>query len=73
QQRRERQRKHNSYDPLASSAFIEDNNINTSLTWDDKVELELNALKDTTNIWNNSYTELSKTNKKEAQKPPQRK
>ncbi|CAG8809539.1 420_t:CDS:2, partial [Gigaspora margarita] len=32
-----------------NSAFIEDNNVNTSLTWDDKVELELNALKDTTN------------------------
>ncbi|CAG8807914.1 25138_t:CDS:2, partial [Gigaspora margarita] len=46
------------------------NNVNTSLTWDDKVELELNALKDTTNIWNNSYTELSKMNKEESQKPP---
>ncbi|CAG8844029.1 30268_t:CDS:2, partial [Gigaspora margarita] len=52
------------------SAFIEDNNNNTSLTWDDKVELELNALKDTTNMWNNSYTELSKMNKEEAYKSP---
>ncbi|CAG8836738.1 10846_t:CDS:2, partial [Gigaspora margarita] len=60
---------YNSCDPLASSLFIEYNNNNNSLTWGDKVELELNALKDTTNIWNNSFTEYSRKDKEAIQKP----
>ncbi|CAG8733228.1 18587_t:CDS:2 [Gigaspora rosea] len=45
---------YNSFATLNNSMFLEYPNNNASLSWDDKVELELSALKDTTNIWNNS-------------------
>ncbi|CAG8836808.1 29433_t:CDS:2, partial [Gigaspora margarita] len=43
---------------------------NNPLSWDKKVEFELSALKDTTNIWNNSSTEHSREDNKASQKPP---
>ncbi|CAG8844637.1 37237_t:CDS:2, partial [Gigaspora margarita] len=61
---------YNSYDTLNSSMFTEHNTDINSLTWGDKVELELNALKDTTNIWNNSSTEPLNIKQEETQKPP---
>ncbi|CAG8851263.1 2628_t:CDS:1, partial [Gigaspora margarita] len=61
---------YNSYDALNSSMFMEHNTDINSLTWGDKVELELNALKDTTNIWNNSSTEPLNVEQEEIQKPP---
>ncbi|CAG8839197.1 24309_t:CDS:2, partial [Gigaspora margarita] len=60
---------YNSYDALNSSMFMEYNTDINSLTWGDKVELELNALKDTTNIWNNSSTEPLNVEQEETQKP----
>ncbi|CAG8652862.1 43727_t:CDS:2, partial [Gigaspora margarita] len=56
-------------DALNSSMFMEHNTDINSLTWGDKVELELNALKDTTNIWNNSSTEPLNVEQEETQKP----
>ncbi|CAG8838411.1 34841_t:CDS:2, partial [Gigaspora margarita] len=50
--------------------FMEHNTDINSLTWGDKVELELNALKDTTNIWNNSSIEPLNVEQEETQKPP---
>ncbi|CAG8853704.1 40723_t:CDS:1, partial [Gigaspora margarita] len=61
---------YNSYDALNSSMFMKHNTNINSLTWGDKVELELNALKDTTNIWNNSSTEPLNVKQEETQKPP---
>ncbi|CAG8818874.1 44886_t:CDS:2, partial [Gigaspora margarita] len=60
---------YNSYDALNSNMFTEHNTDINSLTWGDKVELELNALKDTTNIWNNSSTEPLNVEQEETQKP----
>ncbi|CAG8696878.1 9810_t:CDS:2 [Gigaspora margarita] len=60
---------YNSYDVLNSSMFTEHNTDINSLTWGDKVELELNALKDTMNIWNNS-TEPLYMEQEETQKLP---
>ncbi|CAG8833067.1 44240_t:CDS:1, partial [Gigaspora margarita] len=42
---------------------------NNTLSWDEKVEFELSALKDTTNIWNNSSTEYSGEDNETSQKP----
>ncbi|CAG8856858.1 16301_t:CDS:1, partial [Gigaspora margarita] len=61
---------YNSYDALNSNMFMEHNTDINSLTWGDKIELELNALKDTTNIWNNSSTEPLNVEQEETQKPP---
>ncbi|CAG8856448.1 1168_t:CDS:1, partial [Gigaspora margarita] len=61
---------YNSYDALNSSMFMEHNTDINTLTWGNKVELELNALKDTTKIWNNSSTEPLNVEQEESQKPP---
>ncbi|CAG8845587.1 22053_t:CDS:2, partial [Gigaspora margarita] len=57
---------YNSYNILEDNSFLEYPHNNNPLSWDEKVEFELSALKDTTNIWNNSSTEYSGT----SQKPP---
>ncbi|CAG8838657.1 2253_t:CDS:2, partial [Gigaspora margarita] len=61
---------YNSYDALNSDVFTEHNTDINSLTWGNKVELELNALKDITNIWNNSSTEPLNVEQEEIQEPP---
>ncbi|CAG8818809.1 30445_t:CDS:2 [Gigaspora margarita] len=53
---------YNSYNTL-------ENHNNNFLSWDEKVEFELSALKDTTNIWNNSSTEYSGKDNEISQKP----
>ncbi|CAG8803836.1 16933_t:CDS:2, partial [Gigaspora margarita] len=64
---------YNSYNILEDNSFLEYLHNNNSLSWDEKVEFELSALKDTTNIWNNSFTEYSGEDKEDnetSQKPP---
>ncbi|CAG8674143.1 5934_t:CDS:1, partial [Paraglomus brasilianum] len=61
---------YNSYDALTNSMVTEHNTDFNSLTWGDKVELELNALKDTTNIWNNTSEESLNREQEETQLPP---
>ncbi|CAG8831584.1 5718_t:CDS:2, partial [Gigaspora margarita] len=55
---------------LEDNSFLEYLHNNNPLSWDEKVEFELSALKDTTNIWNNSSTEYSEEDNKTSQKPP---
>ncbi|CAG8793281.1 35995_t:CDS:2, partial [Gigaspora margarita] len=45
---------YNSLDTLNNSLLLEYLHNNNSFFWDEKVEFERSALKDTTNIWNNS-------------------
>ncbi|CAG8846613.1 12039_t:CDS:2, partial [Gigaspora margarita] len=46
------------------------NNKENAFYNNEKVEFELNALKDTTNIWNNSSMEYSGEDNETIQKPP---
>ncbi|CAG8654348.1 10658_t:CDS:2, partial [Gigaspora rosea] len=48
--------------------FLEYSNNNNTLSWDEKVEFELKALKDTTNIWNNSSLDYYAGDKEATQK-----
>ncbi|CAG8615444.1 14357_t:CDS:2 [Gigaspora rosea] len=61
---------HNSYNVLDNSSFLEYSNNDNSLSWDEKVEFELKALKDTTNIWNNSSPEYYGEDKEAIQESP---
>ncbi|CAG8850602.1 39726_t:CDS:1, partial [Gigaspora margarita] len=58
------------YNTLDDNSFLEYPYNNNPLSWDEKVEFELSALKDTTNIWNNSFMEHSRENNEASQKPP---
>ncbi|CAG8649064.1 18546_t:CDS:2 [Gigaspora margarita] len=61
---------YNSYNTLEDNLFLEYPHNNNPLFWDKKVEFEISALKDTTNIWNNSSTEYSREDNETLQKPP---
>ncbi|CAG8810500.1 4444_t:CDS:2, partial [Gigaspora margarita] len=61
---------YNSYNTLEDNSVLEYLHNNNPLSWDEKVEFELSALKDTTNIWNNSSMEYSGKDNKTSQKPP---
>ncbi|CAG8844198.1 13822_t:CDS:2, partial [Gigaspora margarita] len=61
---------YNSYNTLEDNSFLEYPHNNNPLFWDEKVEFELSALKDTTNIWNNSSMEYSGEDNETSQKPP---
>ncbi|CAG8753314.1 11628_t:CDS:1, partial [Gigaspora rosea] len=61
---------HNSYNILDNGSFLECSNNDNSLFWDEKVEFELKALKDTMNIWNNSSPEYYSRDKEAIQESP---
>ncbi|CAG8835281.1 10186_t:CDS:1 [Gigaspora margarita] len=61
---------YNSFDILNNSLLLEYPHNNNSLSWDEKVEFELSALKDTTNIWNNSTKTQPLENTETTQEPP---
>ncbi|CAG8838225.1 12604_t:CDS:1 [Gigaspora margarita] len=60
---------YNSYNTLDNNLFLEYLHNNNPLSWDEKVEFELSAFKDTTNIWNNSFTKHSREDNEALQKP----
>ncbi|CAG8722128.1 16639_t:CDS:2 [Gigaspora margarita] len=60
---------YNSYNTLEDNLFLEYPYNNNPLTWNEKVEFELSALKDTTNIWNSSM-EYSGEDNETSQKLP---
>ncbi|CAG8744443.1 15908_t:CDS:1 [Gigaspora margarita] len=61
---------YNSFDTLNNSLLLEYSHNNDSFSWDEKVEFELSALKNTTNIWNNSTITQPSEVTEMTQEPP---